>query len=397
MDYSEARTRNALRSLKRVYRDQDQLKQITKLSGVDASKINFNKAPNLLPMDVMDRAAAQGRMTHLLVEVLSDASSAAIHDDLWKLLGENAPLIHEQALATRADFDRIAALPSPSTYAVNGTPGGLEKIVNLLAKFNDPALFRFELAQREARIVRVEISGVGKGTGWLVSPDLMLTAYHVISPATHNWDQVRVRLDYKFVPQLEGLLLGKGREVKLADQPLLAHSGHAPKAIELSEAGPDASLLDFALVRLAEPVGSQGLGPQGQGDEPRGHFELPAMEHAFHTDEGLFVLGHPQLKGDKDAGPLKFTFAVPGEAEKTKHACRVRYSVNTEGGNSGSPVMDQEFRPLALHHAGAQGQPQWDQKNRWEGGFNQGIPLHLIVGAIRDQVEEPTLAALGLQ
>ena len=47
--------------------------------------------------------------------------------------------------------------------------------------------------------------------------------------------------------------------------------------------------------------------------------------------------------------------------------------------------MDQDFRPLALHHAGLLGQPEWDRDKQWPRGFNQGIPLHLIVAAIREQ------------
>lgn len=396
LDYSESNTRSALRLLKRVYRGASHLKQLTRLAGLDESLINFQQSPALLSMEIMDRAASQGRMTEFLAEVLVDTSVAGIHGDLWKLLGSDAARVHTAALSIRADFDRLAALPSPSTSSLNGTEGDLQKIVTVLAKFNDSALFRFELAQREARILRIELSGRGEGTGWLVAPDLLLTAYHVVESAVNEWGVVRARLDYKIVPELGRQVLEPGREVKLASEPLLAHSGHAGKTIELSETSADPPLLDFALLRLAEPVGSQGLGPSGQGDEERGWFNLPTGAHSFDPGEGLFVLGHPQLSGDREAGPLKLTLALPGEARLTVRENRVRYSVNTEGGSSGSPVMDQDFRPLALHHAGQEGQPRWDSAGQWTGGFNQGIPLHVIVAAIREQANPETLAALDL-
>ena len=286
LNYSEPSTRNALQLLKRVYRDPDLLKEITRLAGLDEALINFHKAPALLPMEVMERAASQGRMTELLAEVLVDASSTGIHEDLWKLLGTDAPRVHAAALAIRADFNRLAALPSPATYAVNGSEGDLQRIVNVLAKFHDSALLQFELASREARMLRIELAGRGEGTGWLVGPEHVLTAYHVVSKMVDAWENVRARLDYKIVPKLGGQILERGRVVKLAGKPLLAHSNHGDKKIELSETGAEASLLDFALLRLDEPVGSQGLGPDGHGDEERGWYELPTGAHSFDPRGG---------------------------------------------------------------------------------------------------------------
>jgi hypothetical protein len=400
LKYHEPGAKNALKLLKRVYQDPDLLKEVARLSGLSVGHINFQKAPSLLPLEVMDRAASQGRMTEFLAEVLVDVTASGIHDDLWRLLGNDAPRVHAAALATKADFDRVAVLPSASMYALNGVSGDLQKIVNVLAKFNDTAVFRFELAQREAHVARVDVFGKGEGTGWLVAPDIILTAYHVVSNVRSKWHTVTAQFDYKRIPKLGGLVLAPGRSVRLASDPdpFLAHSGHAAKLVELSEMSADLSLLDFALLRLAEPVGSQGLGPDGQGDEQRGWFKLPTDTHEFHPAEGLFVLGHPQLSGDTEAGPLMLTLALPSAARLTTHKNRVRYSVNTEGGNSGSPVMDQDFSPVALHHAGERGQPAWDVAGHWQGGFNQGIPLHLIVASIREQVTDAaTREALGLK
>lgn len=396
LDYSESSTKNALRLLKQVYGDPKHLKQITKLAGLDASMIDFQEPPALLPMEIMDLAVSQGRMPEFLAEVLVNSSVAGIHQDLWKLLGGDAERVHRAALSSRADFDRVAALPSPATYSLNGSEGDLQKIVNALAKFQDTAVFRLELAKREARVLRIELSGRGEGTGWLVAPDLVITACHVVEKAFDDWGAVRARLDFKIVPELERRVLEPGRLVGLSSEPLLAHCGHAIRTLELSELGADPSMLDFALLKLAEPVGSQGLGLNGKGDEQRGWFELPTGAHSFDPHEGLLVLGHPQLSGDSEAGPMKLTFALPSEARLTLKENRVRYSVNTEGGSSGSPVMDQDFRPLALHQAGQEGQPAWDKTGQWTKGFNQGIPLHLIVAAIRKQAKPETLAALNL-
>lgn len=90
------------------------------------------------------------------------------------------------------------------------------------------------------------------------------------------------------------------------------------------------------------------------------------------------------------------SFGAGTGSQITKNKCRVRYAVNTEVGNSGSPIMDQDFNPIALHHSGSEGKPAWDTKNAWPGGFNQGIPLSLIVNEIRKQVSESVRGELGL-
>ncbi len=387
LNYSAMGARSALRLLKRAYTKAPVLEQVATLAGLQVGQINFNQAAELLPMEIMNEAAREGRMANLLAEVLIDKAAARIHDEMWRVLGDGAPQIHTAALGAKADYDRAAALPSASVPMVNGIAGDLQKIVNVSAFFSDAAMLRFELAQREARVLRIEVHGIGEGTGWLVAENIVLTAFHVIEKAIDNLTKVATRFDYKFVPELGGKLLSKGREIKLAkEHPLLASSRHAVTDIELSEQGPsDANLLDFALLRLAEPVGKQGIGSGGQGEE-RGWFRLPTEVHDFNTAEGLFVLGHPQLKGDEEAGPLKLTLALPSQAEMITSMNRVRYSVNTEGGNSGSPVMDQRLMPVALHHAGSVGTPKWDIKGVWKGGFNQGTPLHLIVAEIRRQL-----------
>jgi hypothetical protein len=52
----------------------------------------------------------------------------------------------------------------------------------------------------------------------------------------------------------------------------------------------------------------------------------------------------------------------------------VRYRTNTEGGSSGSPVFDQNWQLVALHHAG---DPSWVAK------YNEGIPISLILAQLK--------------
>jgi hypothetical protein len=261
------------------------------------------------------------------------------------------------------------------------TGAALEKIVNSLALFNDPAVFRQDLEQREARVVRIDVDGRGEGTGWLVGPDLVLTANHVLDKAQGDAARIQVRTGHQIrFGQGGNLLIQKGVSSGLADKPFLAGSRPGSVSDEFSDRGvaPKADgslLLDFALLRTAKALGMEEV-----NGVARGWFQLPLGRLEYQEAEGLYVLGHPQLQGDSEAGPLKFTIGLPSGVRLVPNEIRLRYQMNTEGGNSGSPVLNQEFEPVALHHAGS------GTRLNGDAGFNQGIPLHAIVDALREQL-----------
>ena len=377
------------------------LQRIATSAGLQVGYINWHQPANILPMEIMERAAAEGKMVPLLAELISDPSAAAIHKDIWTLLDvDTAQLVHAKALIASPRYKRISELADGVEYSLNKKKASLQKIVNKLSHFQNSAMFRFNLAKCEAKVVRIDIDEKGEGTGWLIGPDIILTAKHVLAKAQEEWSRITILCDHKFVPKFGGMLLAPGRRIALADDPLLASSGYEVAKNELSASGVQSDnplLLDFAVLRLDQEIGNQGLDPNGNGEEKRSWYKLPKSSYDFDKDDGLVVLGHPQLKDDREAGPLKFTLSLPCEAELTESSLRVRYGVNTEGGNSGSPVLNQDLEPVALHHAGFEGKPDWAVGGQWDGGFNQGIPIHLIVNEMRRQiVDSETLNSLSL-
>ncbi len=298
-----------------------------------------------------------------------------------RLLAEYWQLQREDLKSVRDEIERLRDKTPPGPAH--------ERITNALAIFNDPVEFRTRLGEREARVVRVDRNTTGCGTGWLVGPDLVLTARHVL-PSGGALDGVSILLDHKRVRTDQGVLETSGRRVALAPNALLAEGGVETKRNELSRAGPDGANLDFALLRLAERVGD---------DETefgkRGWFRLLSSGHSFDPMEGLYVLGHPDL-GAGQAGPLKLTIGIPSDATVTTSGTRVRYTTNTKGGSSGSPVMNQSFAPVAMHNIGTSAQPSWDDAKRWRKGFNQGIPISRIIAALREQLQPELRAELRI-
>lgn len=399
LDYSEPHLAKLHGSLKQAYRQPKVLKVVAELAGIDTSYINFAQPVALLPMEVLDQAAGQARMVPLLAEILADPSARAIHSELMDLLGTELPRVHESAIAKSPTFERRAELPASAEYELNGRRGNLQVLLQALPVFNDPALFRLRQERAEARVARIEYDGNGVGTGFLVGPDLLLTAWHVVAKCLRddrNGNNLAARFDKKIIPGRNGVVLADGRKIRFAGaDPLQAKGNHASDALEFSEDGPlDPELLDFALLRLAVPIGKQGLATDGRGDTPRGWFTLPKVEPLLDPDMGLFVLGHPQLNGP-EAGPLKLTCALPSMVTELASRLRIRYRIDTLSGNSGSPVLNQDFQPLFLHHGGTRQEKSWDMTKDWPKGFNQGVPLHKVTNALIEQVSTSTAENLG--
>jgi V8-like Glu-specific endopeptidase len=163
------------------------------------------------------------------------------------------------------------------------------------------------------------------GTGFLVGPDLVMTNYHVADKLrgkpTRGASAVVFRFDYVFGP--DGRSVRKGRVYSLADDWLVFSS--------------PAHKLDYALVRLN---GRPGCDPVG-GKRLRGYLEPAA--HEFVENENIIIFQHPSGR------PLSHKI---GNVTRAVDGDWVRYSVNTEGGSSGSPCTTEDLRVVAIHHYG---------------------------------------------
>ena len=87
-----------------------------------------------------------------------------------------------------------------------------------------------------------------------------------------------------------------------------------------------------------------------------------------------------------NALPLKLALATNGVEQLNQNSTRVTYRTNTEPGSSGSPVFDQNWNLVALHH--------WGDSAWFPSPHNEGIP----VAAIKNYLEANHLyAKLGRQ
>jgi len=130
-------------------------------------------------------------------------------------------------------------------------------------------------------------------------------------------------------------------------------------------------LCDATVVRLSEPV--TGVEPLPIADG------LPSRPTP-KSDPRVYVIGYP---GGRD---LSFSFednqlldheGPPDGHPPTPGVCRVHYRAPTEGGSSGSPVFNDQWEVIALHHKGGDGMPKL---NGLEGTYaaNEGVAIRLL-------------------
>jgi V8-like Glu-specific endopeptidase len=248
----------------------------------------------------------------------------------------------------------------------------------------DIAFWRERMASIEGRVCRIEIDGEAVGTGFLVGPDAVLTAYHVLEPVLEGKkpaSKVVFRFDYKVLydgTKQEGVCVKLHRkDWKLDFSPPSA----AEKTRTPDNPPPAPDELDYALVKLERRLGEEPLMPSGSENAPkRGWLVLPVQSPDLTTKTPLIIAQHSSDKTLKLAIDTESVIGV--NANRT----RVRYKTNTERGSSGSPVFDMRWNLVALHQMG-------DPAYSGPASYNQGVVIDQIRRRIESRGKSDSLGA----
>ncbi|WUR15642.1 endonuclease [[Empedobacter] haloabium] len=267
---------------------------------------------------------------------------------------------------------RPPALMAPLTEAI-----GLERIQGN-PDFLDMNFV--ELALAVARFVgRINIRSklgrsIGYGTGFMVSPTLLLTNHHVLESA-----DVAAASEVEFDYQNDRA----GRQLPIVGFKL------EPQRFFMTNAA-----LDFTLVAVA------AQSARGIALNRYGWSRLIGTEGKVLLGEPLNIIQHP--RGEAKQLVLRSNELVD-LFDDFAH-----YVTDTEPGSSGSPVYNDQWEVVALHHAGV---PSRDAEGRlltrdgrvWEDGMdpdligwvaNEGIRVSSLVNYIQAQPLPPAQAAL---
>lgn len=193
---------------------------------------------------------------------------------------------------------------------------------------------RRSVCRFKVKLTNKDNAPFGLGTGFLVADDVIMTNRHVVDMFQSNpVNSPAIEFDY-----VEG---ADTTEIESALFPL-----EGPVESWVIGSSP-MNILDYALIRL----------PRGTGRP----VVPPPKPYVFTEGDIYIIIQHPE------GAPMKLaagTMAGTQEASAANPPC-VKYTTNTKGGSSGSPVFNLGWRPVALHRAS-------------EAGLNVGVPLQKI-------------------
>jgi hypothetical protein len=235
--------------------------------------------------------------------------------------------------------------PAAPTQA---TDASIEKVLRERSPYLNINVWSQKLSEISAQVCQILLHGQPLGTGFLVGPDLVLTAYHLVEHAGPKSD-LACRFDYSVAPDrtvFMGITVPVHKEGWLADYSPYAQSDLSETPTEIL---PTQDQLDYALLRLERKFAEEPLTQGAQTPEARrrGFLPLPEMDPAVvFLDAPLLILQYPHGQ------PLKVAMDTNTALAWNGNGTRLRYRTQTEAGSSGAPCFDFEWNLLALHHAG---------------------------------------------
>lgn len=272
---------------------------------------------------------------------------------LWAALLERS----RGALFGNADVEKIT---EAATAQFVGTMQKVLKGTGFRRVATYPALMR--AARATALVVVDGAQGRSYGTGFLVGPDLLLTAAHVVESLIQNGQakpDSAGRLSIEFFNQLEAPGTWPIR-VRAQEGWLAAMSPWNGTPPQLGAEDPNISpqSLDFVLIRLARQIGLE--------------LEYLDIRNPPEPNEKelLTIIGYPggnDCLSDDD----EILFYNPA-------TFRIRHTTNAIAGMSGSPCLNRNGLAIAIHEGGVSG----------EKPYNRGVHLRPVRASLfRDGID----------
>ncbi len=216
-------------------------------------------------------------------------------------------------------------------------------------------------------VTRLAKNRVAYGTGFLVSPSLLLTNHHVLRTADAAASS-QVEFDYQ--------------RNRLGEDLPVQRFALAPGRFFLAS-----QELDFALVAVQE------TGSTGRALKTFGFCPLIAEEGKIVKGENINIIQHPRGEMKQIVIRENTLIDLPSAADFVAH-----YGADTAPGSSGSPVFNDQWEVVALHHSGVprtdpagnflnvEGQiwRKGDDPTRLDWIANEGIRISRLVQFIKE-------------
>ncbi|UCE62172.1 MAG: trypsin-like peptidase domain-containing protein [Phycisphaerales bacterium] len=221
-----------------------------------------------------------------------------------------------------------------SSYETSGVLEALVVKTPQMDSGSDVEQWVTRMNESKRRVCSVGRNGNHLGTGFLIAPDRILTNAHVI-PSSTSLAECGAVFDF----------VGKTQRSQLREYKIVA---------EVARSEPRE--FDFAAFQL-EAV------PEGN----RKHFRVRSYQFE-NLREPVGILGYP------NGEPLRFAYGVV--FDNNSFMGRVAYTANTAPGSSGSPVFNENWDLVAIHHHG--------EKNV----NNHGVPMNAVLKHLKGAGKE---------
>jgi len=204
----------------------------------------------------------------------------------------------------------------------------------------------------------------GYGTGWLISPTLLLTNHHVVN-----------NRDYGTPPAEESDLRKQVEETTF----WFDYHQEGGARVELNSARLIAwdIDLDYALLRLSEAEQMRDM-----------HLKVSQAPPILESADRLNIVQHPR------GGPLRYAIRSNYYIGEGEHSYHLRYLTDTEAGSSGSPVFTDSWDVIGLHRAFRK-VPKHMYKGDTIKYHNEGVSIHTILDHISENMKLEIAQAQG--
>lgn len=231
-----------------------------------------------------------------------------------------------------SEMARATILPSERLIGA-GEFRGVDVLERIIGKNDLMSITFLDLAVRVARTVgRVQIRDaagqlVGYGTGFMIGPRVMITNNHVLDSAA---SAASSQVEFNYQDTISGLA------------PTTELFGLDPGSLFLTD-----EALDYTLVAVRERSGSVELSSFGYN-------RLVEQEGKVLVGESLNIIQHPN--GEPKQLALRENRLIDVLPQF------LHYHTDTAPGSSGSPVFNDQWEVVALHHSGV---PRTDAQGRY--------------------------------
>ena len=301
------------------------------------STLDLDGTPRGVAVEVVERLSQFGRVT-----ADKEALGVFLNYLLFFKGEEDAEAAFIRQVIQTYNLDRpVAAGADMSPWRGHETPAGVEEKI-----IGEDTLRHVRILElgREAAQAVVHVSlGRGGGSGFMITSDLTMTNHHVLP---HH--DAALAATYTFFYELARDGEEKDAVSVSAREGGLFHTNEA---------------LDYTIVQLK--------------DVPDFGEPLKLASAVMHPDNRVTIIQHPG--GHYKKISLQNNFVAYADQQV------VQYTTSTMPGSSGSPVFDDDFRVVAVHHSGGMLMDPTTQRRYLR---NEGISMVSVLRDLRAHAPE---------